>query len=201
VLPSTVLIENLVTSEPGEGESCELKLKGCGSGFIWDTEGHIVTNHHVVAGASAISLKFSDQSQYNGEIVAQSPWSDIAVIKVKAPKDRLIACHRGDSDRLRIGQTVLALGSPYALAGSLSRGIFSALGRELPGVSGRPIRGLIQTDAAVHPGNSGGPLITLSQHVVGMVSMTYGNDKGGGLGFAIPIAWIERVVENIVHRR
>ncbi|MDH3329512.1 MAG: trypsin-like peptidase domain-containing protein, partial [Desulfobulbaceae bacterium] len=131
--------------------------QGTGSGFIWDNDGRIVTNYHVISDANRIEVTLADQSTWKGVLVGAAPDLDIAVLKISAPASKLKPITIGDSDSLLVGQKVFAIGNPFGLDQTLTTGIVSALGREIGSATGRTIRDVIQTDAAINPGNSGGP--------------------------------------------
>ena len=151
---------------------------GTGSGFIWDENGHIVTNYHVIENAlktrqGRISVSLSDQSSWEAKLVGIEPQKDLAVLKIEAPKLSMIPIPIGRSSNLRVGQSVYAIGNPFGLDQTLTTGIISALGREIESIGGRPIRDVIQTDAAINPGNSGGPLLDSSGRLVGVNTAIY----------------------------
>ena len=133
--------------------------RGSGSGFIWDEQGHIVTNFHVIQGADRATVTLYDQTTYEAKLVGIAPNKDLAVLKIEAPIAKLIPIKKGESENLRVGQSVFAIGNPFGLDYSLTTGIISALGREINSVAGIKIQDVIQTDAAINPGNSGGPLL------------------------------------------
>jgi S1-C subfamily serine protease len=176
-----------------------------GSGFIWDAQGHIVTNNHVVDGASKIQVAFSDGSTYPADIVGTDPYSDLAVIKVNVPADLLKPVSMGDSTRVNVGQLAIAIGTPYGLQGSMTVGIISAVGRELPVEQGSTTGGsyqipdIIQTDAAINPGNSGGVLVDDQGQVIGVTSAIQSNTgSNAGIGFVIPSAIVTKVVPSLI---
>ncbi len=184
---------------------------GVGSGFVFDEQGHIVTNFHVVEGATEVEVDFSSGYKTYGTVIGTDLDSDIAVIKVDAPADELHPLSIGDSDLLRVGQTVIAIGNPFGLSGSMTTGIVSALGRTLESMNNAPGGGfftagdIIQTDAAINPGNSGGPLFNASGEVVGINrairTTSYSNDGepvNSGIGFAISINIVRRVVPSLI---
>jgi len=171
---------------------------GQGSGFVYDGSGHIVTNHHVVSGADAIEVTFLDGTTLKAILVGSDPYSDLAVIKIEARKT-LVPVVLGDSSELYVGETVLAVGNPFGLSGSMTKGIVSQLGRTLQTSGNYLIVGVIQVDAAINPGNSGGPLLNLKGEVVGVntaiASMT---GEFAGIGFAIPSNLVKKVVPAII---
>ncbi len=182
-----------------------------GSGFVFDKQGHIITNNHVVANATRITVIFSDDSEVEAEIVGTDPGSDLAVIKVDVAPDRLFPVTIGDSDSLQVGQLVAAIGNPFGLSGSMSSGIISGLGRALPFGAAAPggqrfnIPDIIQTDTAINPGNSGGPLLNLSGEVIGVNTaiQTNGNTFGvtpsfGGISYVVPSNIVTQVVPQLI---
>ena len=177
----------------------EQQASGQGSGFVFDAEGHIVTNHHVVDGAQSVSVRFWDGSTYDATVVGTDPSTDLAVIKVDAPADVLLPLALGDSYALSVGESVVAIGSPFGLEGTLTSGIVSALNREMTSPNNFTISNSIQTDAAINHGNSGGPLLNAAGEVVG-VNTQIKSDSGGsdGIGFAIPSATVSSIVPQII---
>lgn len=183
-----------------------------GSGFVYDKEGHIITNNHVVAEATRITVVFSDDTEAEAEIVGTDPGSDLAVIKVDVDPDRLRPVAIGDSDNLQVGQLVATIGNPFGLSGSMSTGIIAGLGRLLPGGASSPggtrfnIPDIIQTDAAVNPGNSGGPLLNLSGEVIGVNTAIQTNGATafgttptfGGISYVVPSNIVTQVVPQLI---
>ena len=173
--------------------------QGAGSGFVWDEDGHIVTNFHVTQQAQALSVTLADQSEWEARVAGAAPDKDIAVLRVKAPRERLVPLLRGSSQGLLVGQRVLAVGNPFGLDHSLTVGVVSALGRELRSPSGRRIRDVIQTDAAINPGNSGGPLLDSSGRLIGVNTAIYSPSGAfAGVGFAVPIDTVVRLVPQLI---
>ena len=173
--------------------------QGTGSGFIWDAEGHIVTNFHVVENASALSVTMADQTEAEATVVGIAPDKDLAVLKVKVKPSQLVPLPLGRSSGLQVGQTVLALGNPFGLDHSLTVGVVSALGRELQSPGGRTIRDVIQTDAAINPGNSGGPLLDSRGRLIGVNSAIYSpSGANAGIGFAVPVDTVRRLVPQLI---
>ena len=173
--------------------------RGAGSGFVWDEWGHIVTNHHVIAGASEAHVRLSDGRDYPASLVGSSPEHDLAVLKINVPfkPPRPIAI--GESKTLRVGQKVFAIGNPFGLDWSLTTGIVSALDRSIGERRGRLIGNLIQTDAAINPGNSGGPLLDSAGRLIGVNTAIYSPSGAyAGVGFAIPVDTVNRVVPQII---
>jgi 2-alkenal reductase len=184
---------------------------GQGSGFVIDTEGHIVTNQHVVDGAEAIEVDFPSGFKAWATLVGTDPDSDLAVLIVDAPPEELIPIPLGDSDQVQVGEFVVAIGNPFGLSGSMTVGVVSAIGRvlqserEAPGGGAFSAGDLIQTDAAINPGNSGGPLLNLQGQVIGVnraittESFTVsGSASNSGVGFAIPVNIVRRVVPALI---
>jgi len=173
--------------------------QGTGSGFVWDTEGHIVTNFHVIEDGNAFSVTLADQSEYDAVVVGVAEDKDLAVLKIDAPAEDLPPLPVGHSKDLAVGQTVLAVGNPFGLDHSLTVGVVSALGRELKAPNGRRIRDVIQTDAAINPGNSGGPLLDTHGRLVGINSAIYSPSGAfSGIGFAVPVDTVERLVPQLI---
>jgi len=172
-----------------------------GSGFVYDASGHIITNNHVVEGADKVTVTFLDGTVYRADIVGADPYTDLAVIKVDVPKEKLDPLPLGDSSQLQVGQQVAAIGNPFGLSGSMTTGIISQLGRLLPlqEVGGFSIPDVIQTDAAINPGNSGGPLLDLKGEVVGVNSaITSATGEFAGVGFAIPSNTVKKIVPVLI---
>jgi len=173
---------------------------GSGTGFVWDTEGHVVTNFHVVKDARSLLVTLGDHRNFEAEVVGVEPRKDIAVLKIKAPKEALNPIRLPDkSQRLEVGQKVIAIGNPFGLDHTLTTGVVSAIGREVQGIGGVSIRDMVQTDAAINPGNSGGPLIDSAGNLIGMNTMIYSRSgSSAGIGFAVPVTSIMRVVPQII---
>ncbi len=175
--------------------------QGSGSGFVWDAQGHIVTNFHVVDGASALQVTLSDKSTWDAELVGAAPNKDLAVVRIKAPASRLTPLPVGSSGTLLVGQRVLAIGNPFGLDHTLTVGVVSALGRDLQSPGGRRIKDVVQTDAAINPGNSGGPLLDSSGRLIGVNAAIYSpSGASAGIGFAIPVDAVKRLVPQMIER-
>jgi S1-C subfamily serine protease len=164
--------------------------RGVGSGFLVDSEGRILTNQHVVAGEGGgrvgeLQVTLSDQSRYRAQVLAADEAADLALIKI-TPRKQLAVLRLGDSEKLQVGQKVLAIGNPFGLQGTLTTGIISALGRTIED-SDKRLEDMIQTDAAINPGNSGGPLLDSAGNVIGINTAIYGPGGNIGIGFAIPV--------------
>ncbi|MBL8850235.1 MAG: trypsin-like peptidase domain-containing protein [Planctomycetaceae bacterium] len=173
---------------------------GSGSGSILDTNGHVLTNYHVVEGARQVQVTLFNEEQYDAELVGADPVNDIAVLKIAAPADELFPATLGDSDRLRVGMRVFALGNPFGLDRSMSMGIISSLNRSLEIRENWVIKSIIQIDASINPGNSGGPLLDAHGHLIGMNTAIATADahQSAGIGFAIPISLVKRVVPELI---
>src|SRR5687767_13568552 len=173
--------------------------RGTGSGFVWDEQGHVVTNLHVVQGGSQAIVKLADGRDFEAEFVGASPVHDIAVLRIKTPKNAPAPIPVGSSHDVQVGQKVFAIGNPFGLDWTLTTGIVSALDRSLTGEDGRVIQHLIQTDAAINPGNSGGPLLDSAGRLIGMnTAIITPSGAFSGIGFAIPVDTINRVVTEIL---
>lgn len=174
--------------------------EGAGSGAVLDREGHIITNYHVIDGAQKISVTLASNDVYPAELVGGDKEHDIAVLKIQAPADVLYPINLGSSDELRVGQRVYAVGNPFGWDGTMTTGIVSSLNRNLPSrVEGRQMQSLIQTDAAMNPGNSGGPLLDGNARMIGMcVAIASRTGQNTGIGFAIPIDRIKSIVPELI---
>lgn len=173
--------------------------RGTGSGFVWDRNGHIVTNYHVIEGADRAQVTLSDRSTLDAELVGAAPEKDLAVLRIKAPAGKLRPIPIGTSDDLRVGQSVYAIGNPFGLDQTLTTGIVSALGREIQSSNGVPIRDVIQTDAAINPGNSGGPLLDSGGRLIGVNTAIYSpSGASAGIGFSIPVDVVRWVIPELI---
>ncbi len=173
--------------------------QGTGSGFIWDRDGRIVTNYHVIEDANRLEVTLADHSTWKGTVVGVSPDKDLAVLQISAPSDKLQPIMVGESGNLRVGQKVFAIGNPFGLDQTMTTGIVSALGREIKSVSGRTIQGVIQTDAAINPGNSGGPLLDSAGRLIGINTAIYSpSGASAGIGFAVPVNIVNRTVPELI---
>ena len=173
---------------------------GTGSGFVWDRAGHIVTNNHVVARAAEIGVALGGEEQpIPARLVGTAPWADLAVLKLADPPVDLQPISVGTSSDLAVGQSVYAIGNPFGLSRSLTTGVISALDRRLPTAPGREAAGVIQTDAAVNPGNSGGPLVDSSGRLIGVnTAILAPTGSFTGVSFAIPVDTVNRIVPEII---
>jgi S1-C subfamily serine protease len=175
--------------------------EGTGSGFVYDTEGHIITNYHVIEGAEELFVTLADETTIPAEVVGTDPSNDLAVIKVDISPDLLQTIPLGDSEQLRVGKFVIAIGNPFGLEQTLTVGVVSALGRVIESPDERFIGEIIQTDAAINPGNSGGPLLDLSGRVVGVNTAIFSpSQASAGIGFAVPVNTVRRVVPELIAR-
>lgn len=173
--------------------------RGTGSGFIWDDQGHIITNYHVIEDGDIFSVTLPDQDQRQAKLVGKEPAKDIAVLKIEGNLKGLYPVKIGSSANLQVGQKVIAIGNPFGFDHTVTAGIVSALGRSMPGVGGVTIRDMIQTDASINPGNSGGPLLNSAGELIGMNTMIISpSGASSGIGFAIPVDTIKKIVPQII---
>jgi S1-C subfamily serine protease len=194
VSPSVVSINVSGTSSDGS------QFQAAGTGFVIDNQGHIVTNDHVVDSTSSIEVNFLNGTIVKADVVGVDPDSDLAVIKVDVPAEQLTPVSMGDSDKLFIGETTLAIGSPFNQRWTLTTGIISALDRTISGQTQYSVGAAIQTDAAINPGNSGGPLLNLNGEVIGVNSQILSqSNSSSGVGFAIPINLVKRVSQQLIN--
>jgi len=176
---------------------------GAGSGIIWDNKGHIVTNYHVVKGADELSVSFG-KTTVPAKVIGVEPRKDLAVLEINSPKAiaelaAFVPFKIAHTQDLLVGQQALAIGNPFGLDHTLTTGIISALGREVPGVGGVTIHDMIQTDASINPGNSGGPLLDSQGRLMGLNTVIYSNSgSSAGIGFAVPAEEIERMVPQLI---
>jgi S1-C subfamily serine protease len=175
--------------------------EGTGSGFVYDTEGHIVTNYHVVEGAEELYVTLPDETSVPAEVVGTDPSNDLAVIRTDGDPAQLQPVPLGESDNLQVGQFVVAIGNPFGLERTLTVGVISALGRVIESPNERFIGEIIQTDAAINPGNSGGPLLDLTGRVIGVNTAIFSPSRASaGIGFAVPVGTVRRVVPELIAR-
>jgi len=173
--------------------------QGMGSGFVWDRQGHVVTNSHVILGASSISVTLADGSEWEAKLVGYEPDKDLAVLKIDAPGSKLVPIAVGKSAGLEVGQTVLAIGNPFGLDHTLTKGIISAKGRQIQSWTGRAITDVIQTDAAINPGNSGGPLLDSKGRLIGVsTALKSTSGSNAGIGFAVPADTVNSIVPYLI---
>jgi S1-C subfamily serine protease len=204
VSPSVVHVTNLAERSNPFTLNVQRIPRGTGTGFVWDENGHVVTNYHVVQGANAVQVTLADNSTY--DVDAADSWAypekDIAVLTVTAPKDKLKPIPWiGTSHNLKVGQITYAIGNPFGLDQTMTTGIVSALGREIEEEEDRPpIQGAIQTSAAINPGNSGGPLLDSSGRLIGMTTAIVSpSGASAGIGFAIPVDDINQIVTQLIN--
>lgn len=177
----------------------EVPTEGTGSGSILDKQGHILTNNHVIEGAQEIKVTLYDGETYPAKLIGSDAPNDIAVVKISAPPDALIPVDFGDSSRLKVGQMIYAIGNPFGLERTMTTGIISSLNRSLPSKSGRTMKSIIQIDAALNRGNSGGPLLDSRGRLIGMnTAIASSTGENTGVGFAIPADTIGRVVTQLI---
>ncbi|SLM48152.1 Peptidase S1C, HtrA family [Nitrospira japonica] len=199
VTKSVVFIANTaIQRDPWSFDLLEAP-QGSGSGFVWNKQGHIVTNFHVVYGASSIKVTLADRSEYKAVLIGADPDHDLAVLQIQATDDALSPITVGSSNDLRVGQKVLAIGNPFGLDHSLTTGVVSALGRTIKSLSNRTIEGVIQTDAAINPGNSGGPLLDGTGRLIGVnTQIVSPSGAFAGIGFAVPVDTVNRIVPELI---
>ncbi|KAI8533703.1 hypothetical protein RHMOL_Rhmol10G0029700 [Rhododendron molle] len=198
--PSVVYITNLAARQDVFTLDVLEVPQGSGSGFVWDKEGHIVTNYHVIRGASDVKVTLADQTTYDAKIVGYDQDKDVAVLHVDAPRNKLRPIPVGVSADLLVGQKVYAIGNPFGLDHTLTTGVISGLRREISSAAtGRPIQDVIQTDAAINPGNSGGPLLDSSGNLIGINTAIYSpSGASSGVGFSIPVDTVGGIVDQLV---
>jgi S1-C subfamily serine protease len=173
--------------------------QGTGSGFIWDREGHVVTNFHVLQGADSARVTLADQSTWKASLVGTAPDKDLAVLRISAPTTKLPPILVGTSRDLQVGQKVFAIGDPFGLDQTLTTGVVSALGRSILSVTNRKIEGVVQTDAAINPGNSGGPLLDSAGRLIGVnTQIASPTGASAGIGFAVPVDTVNQVVPQLI---
>ncbi len=176
-----------------------LREGGSGSGSVIDYEGNIVTNYHVIEDAEQLEVTLPDQSKWKATVAGVDPQNDLAVIRIRAPKEKLRPVSFGDSSRLVVGQKVLAIGNPFQLHNTLTAGIISSLGRTIKSPNGNRYEDIIQTDAGLNPGNSGGPLLNSQGEMIGVNTLIFSpSGANAGLGFAIPISKVKRVTADLL---
>jgi len=197
------------TSPFGNGGGSQVS-QALGSGFVWDTQGHIVTNNHVVSGATTITVTFSNGATYDAKVVGADPNADLAVVKVSAPANLLVPVTLGDTSEVKVGEIAIAIGNPFGLQGTMTQGIISGLERSLPtGLDNQTtqsgpvynIPDIIQTDASINPGNSGGVLVDISGKLIGVTAAIESNsNSSAGIGFVIPSEIVQKVVPVLISK-
>lgn len=199
VSPSVVHVTNLSERRDAFSLNVQQVQRGTGTGFLWDEKGWVVTNYHVVQGASVVRVVLADHSSFDSREVWGYPDKDLAVVRIRAPKEKLPPIRLGSSHDLQVGQKTFAIGNPFGLDQTLTTGIVSALGREIESANGRPIRGVIQTSAAINPGNSGGPLLDSEGRLIGVnTAILSPSGTFAGIGFAIPVDEVNRVIPQLI---
>lgn len=179
----------------------QVQTTGAGSGFIWDTQGHVVTNHHVIQNARRVFVRLDAGEPIEAVVIGRAPEYDLAVVRLSRFPPNIKPIPLGESADLKIGQTVFAIGNPFGLQRTLTQGIVSALDRELPTTSYREVVGVIQTDAAINPGNSGGPLLDSAGRLIGVNSaIRSASGSSAGIGFSIPVDLVNRIVPALIAR-
>jgi 2-alkenal reductase len=174
--------------------------QGAGSGFVWDSAGHVVTNNHVVEGARKVFVQLDVGDKIPATVVGRAPQYDLAVVRLSRPPKALRPIPIGTSSDLKVGQTVFAIGNPFGLQRTLTSGIVSALDRELPTQGFREVAGVVQSDAAINPGNSGGPLLDSAGRLIGVNTAILGSGTSAGVGFSIPVDLVNRIVPSLIAR-
>jgi S1-C subfamily serine protease len=198
VSPSVVHITTLSNQREMFSTTVQQVPRGTGTGFVWDDNGHIVTNFHVIQGANAARVTLNDQTNYPAQLVGAFPDRDLAVLRIEA-RNKLPPIAVGTSRDLVVGQRVYAIGNPFGLDQTLTMGIVSALNREIESFNNRVIRGVVQTDAAINPGNSGGPLLDSAGRLIGVnTQIASPSGANAGIGFAIPVDEVNRVVPRLI---
>jgi S1-C subfamily serine protease len=197
--PSVVFVTNIAFRQDIWSMDAYAVPQGAGSGFIWDKEGHIVTNFHVVNGGNAFLVTLKDHTELEAKVVGVEPRKDIAVLQVTKSLSKMAPIAVGDSEALLVGQKAIAIGNPFGLDNTLTKGVISALGRSIEGIGQVTIHDVIQTDAAINPGNSGGPLLDSDGKLIGMNTMIYSpSGSSAGVGFAVPVSFIKRIVPQLI---
>ena len=174
---------------------------GTGSGFIWDAQGHVVTNYHVIEDAQEVEVALADGTRHKAKLVGVAPEKDLAVLQIQTKGLQLRPIPIGSSADLQVGQSVMAIGNPFGLDQTLTLGVVSALGREIQSATRRRISGVIQTDAAINPGNSGGPLLDSAGRLIGVnTAIQSTSGSSAGIGFAVPVDTVNRIVPQLISR-
>ncbi|WP_417337272.1 S1C family serine protease [Halobacteriovorax marinus] len=198
---SVVNVTNIKKARRGffDYDATEIPV-GAGTGFVWDTDGHIITNYHVIEGGDSFLITFhGDKKQYKAKLVGKVSNKDVAVLKLVERPKTLYPIKVGESKILKVGQKTMAIGNPFGLDHTITSGIISALDRKIMGIGNVRIYGMIQTDASINPGNSGGPLLNSRGQLIGMNTVIYSKSgSSAGIGFAVPVAIIKRVVPDLI---
>jgi S1-C subfamily serine protease len=199
VSPSVVHITTNIRERDRFSMNVEEIPSGTGSGFVWDAQGHVVTNFHVIKDADSAMVALADGTAWEARLVGIAPDKDIAVLKVDAPVAQIHPLAFGTSQEIQVGQSVFAIGNPFGLDQTLTTGVVSALGREIESATGKKIKDMIQTDAAINPGNSGGPLLDSAGRLIGMTTAIFSPSGAfAGIGFAIPVDTVRRYVPELI---
>lgn len=197
--PSVCYITTLNLRRSYYSRNVEEIPSGSGSGFIWDRDGHIITNYHVIRNADKATVTLSDRKTYEAKVVGVAPDKDLAVLKIEVSSSALKPIPVGTSHNLRVGQSAFAIGNPFGLDQTLTTGVISALGREIQSLTGVAIKDVIQTDAAINPGNSGGPLLDSNGRLIGVNTQIYSpSGASAGIGFSIPVDEVNWVVPDLI---
>lgn len=197
--PSVVSITTLSVVRDFWSNRADAVPQGSGSGFIWDAAGHLVTNYHVLAQADVIRVTLYDQRTVPAKVVGVAPEHDLAVLRIDPEGHRLVPIPIGVSKDLQVGQRVMAIGNPFGLDHSLTVGVVSALDRSIESMTGRDIRGVVQTDASINPGNSGGPLLDSAGRLIGVnTAIRSPSGASAGVGFAVPVDTVNRLVPQLI---
>ena len=192
-------VVNITTEAEGFGFFGDETSTGTASGFVFDKHGRILTNFHVVQGADSVRVTLFDGTQHDARVIGADPSTDVAVLVIDVPAEKLVPISFGDSSNLLVGQKILALGNPFGLERTLTSGIISSLDRSLKAKNGRMIKGIIQTDAAINPGNSGGPLLNSRGQVIGLNTAIVSQvGQSAGISFAVPINSIARILDQLI---
>ena len=196
---SVVYLTSLALQQDFFSLDVQTVATGSGSGFIWDAQGHVVTNFHVIEDAQEVEVALADGSRHRAKLVGVAPDKDLAVLQIQTRDLKLRPIPIGTSGDLQVGQSVLAIGNPFGLDQTLTRGVVSALGREIQSATRRKISGVIQTDAAINPGNSGGPLLDSAGRLIGVNTAIHSTSgSSAGIGFAVPVDTVNRVVPQLI---
>ena len=196
---SVVFITNIQLVRDFFFASEEAVPRGSGSGFVWDDKGHIVTNYHVIEDGDIFNVTLPSQEQRRARLIGKEPTKDIAVLRIEGNLSGLFPVVTGSSRDLQVGQKVIAIGNPFGFDHTVTKGIVSAIGRNMPGAGGVTIRDMIQTDASINPGNSGGPLLDSTGRLIGMNTMIISpSGSSSGIGFAVPVDTIKKIAPEII---
>lgn len=197
--PAVVYVTNQALVRDPYSFNLQTVPRGAGTGFVWDKQGYVVTNYHVIEGARQITITLQNQQHYQAQVIGTAPEKDLAVLRIKADAKDLNPLPIGNSNDLTVGRKVLAIGNPFGLDTTLTVGVVSALGREINASNNRTIRNVIQTDAAINPGNSGGPLLNSSGELIGVNTAIYSPSGASvGIGFAIPVNTVKKIVPHLI---